>query len=338
MRLKLNSMAIIFASVLSGTVVTEAADMTKLTDKMEKHTINLLEPENTSGLIESYKSGEREFSRLCKNTNLSILTNSDYESILDQFELTEVLSLPKTVYSLLEMPKYMINSYLWGKKDIVFNEMYKIKHSDNQQDFGLTNWVWVDQGKASFKVKAPSKLIAVTHSISDCVGITITHPNNRIAISHMDILAYEDGLLGRLLEKFPNDIRKDCKVTLVSSFCTELLSGVYKTFIRSGFDRSKFTADIEPMFFDVKGKIGRQENRYMSELTWNKPLCDIRQLSRKEILSVTDEKLVMPKAILINLSTNQLYSFNKNGDNGYNDNRILEEIKGNLGRYYNPRS
>lgn len=313
--------------VLSAQSADISADFTK-----RGRTINFAKGEKAES---KFDSSER-----LENSDFTIITTEDYNSILSKMGLDKIASLPKPTYFSLEAPAYLLAfcSGLYSKRDIIEEKLYTICYTHTKINFDLQDWSWAEQGDAIIKPSTPQRKIAATYSLFDCVGIAISHPTDGIAFSHIDIKSHNSGRLQRLLEKFPLNIRKDMKVTLVSCFYSELLLNTYNTLINAGYDANNFMADIEPMFFDANGMFGPKDNRYMPVNIWEISLDEFKNISRENIDLAFNEKIVLPKSLIINLSTNELYSFNKNGDNEIKDSLILQNIKKDSNRYYGASS
>ena len=105
----------------------------------------------------------------------------------------------------------------------------------------------VKQGEAKIlKNPKPGQYLA-THSLMDCVAVSIFTPE-AIYFTHMDLSNLDQGKFSRLLDRIPQEKRKNAPVTLVTSFKSIVLSGVLGELKLKGFD--SVSLDVEEGVID----------------------------------------------------------------------------------------
>ncbi len=107
--------------------------------------------------------------------------------------------------------------------------------------------ILVKQGEAKILRNPKSGQYLATHSLMDCVGVSIFTPE-AIYFTHMDLHNLDQGKFGRLLDRVPQEKRKDAPVTLVTSFKSVVLSGIFLELKSKGF--GSVSLDVEEGVID----------------------------------------------------------------------------------------
>lgn len=111
---------------------------------------------------------------------------------------------------------------------------------------GSNQITYVPQGQAKIRTNPKEGDYFATHSLMDCVGISIWTPSATL-FSHMDIQNIANGKLTRLLDRV-NDV-SSARVTLVSAFKSSVLSSVLEAFKNRGYQNISLDVDNGVMLF-----------------------------------------------------------------------------------------
>ena len=115
--------------------------------------------------------------------------------------------------------------------------------------FQSADITFVAQGEAKIRSKPQAMHYFATHSLIDCVGISIWTPTATY-FSHMDFVSFVNGKLGRLLDRVDSSQREKAKVTLVSAYKTQVLSEILKVLQEQNYQDISLDVEDAVMLFD----------------------------------------------------------------------------------------
>lgn len=166
---------------------------------------------------------------------------------------------------------------------------------------GSNQVTYVTQGEAKIRTNPKEGDYFATHSLMDCVGISIWTPSATL-FSHMDIQNIVNGKLGRLLDRV-KDV-SSARVTLVSVFKSQVLSSVLGAFRNRGYRNISLDVENGVMLFfpDHTEKIYAVESLGLT-------LKQVRDVSLAQLETMIKVPSVSIRGFIVNAKTGQAYTF-----------------------------
>lgn len=191
--------------------------------------------------------------------------------------------------------------------------------------FQSADITFVKQGEAKIRSKPQATHYFATHSLIDCVGISIWTPTATY-FSHMDIVSIVNGKLGRLLDRVDCSQRQEAKVTLVSAYKTRVLSETLKALQERNYRDISLDIEDAVMLFDSRDSELCSSEKICPVSAFGDDLSKLRNKTVDKLQRLQKDGYFGVKSLFVHAQTGQILTLSPVDKRG-KDHYILYEIQ-----------